>query len=78
MTEHDRHAVPLGDNLSRSRDRQVGMRLPMAVDEKLDRLRDAAQDAGDGPIARSSSPRSSPCATSTGLRSGRSCGATGP
>lgn len=47
MTEHDRHAVPLGDNLSRSRDRQVGLRLPMAVDEKLDRLRDAAQGAGE-------------------------------
>lgn len=47
MREDDRHAVPLDDNLSRSRDRQVGMRLPIALDEKLDRLLTAAVDAGE-------------------------------
>ncbi len=47
MTERDRHAVPLEDNLSRSQDRQVGMRFPIALDEKLDRLLAAADAAGE-------------------------------
>lgn len=32
------HAVDLRENLSRSRDKQVGLRWPVAVDEFLDRL----------------------------------------
>jgi hypothetical protein len=47
MTKPDRHAVSLGDNLSRSRDRQVGMRFPIALDEKLDRLLAACEEAGE-------------------------------
>lgn len=47
MTKDDRHAVELDGNLSRSRDRQVGVRFPIALDEKLDRLVAAAEQAGD-------------------------------
>lgn len=47
MTDDDGHAVPLDANLSRSRDRQVGLRWPAAVDAKLDRLVSRAVDAGE-------------------------------
>ena len=47
MTSDRRHSVPLGENLSRSRDRQVGMRLPIALDQKLDHLLAAAVGAGE-------------------------------
>lgn len=47
MTGPVGHAVSLDDRLSRSRDRQVGMRWPIALDDKLDGLLAAAEDAGE-------------------------------
>jgi hypothetical protein len=47
VTETDGHALPLDANLSRSRDRQIGVRLPIAVDEKLDWLLALAVEAGE-------------------------------
>jgi hypothetical protein len=43
----ERHAVALDANLSRSRDKQVGLRWPAAVDDKLDRLLESAFDVGE-------------------------------
>jgi hypothetical protein len=47
VTELPGHAVELDANLSRSRDKQAGLRWPIALDAKLDRLLDAATDAGE-------------------------------
>lgn len=47
MTENEGHAVPLDANLSRSPDKQYGVRWPVAVDAKLDRLVSAAEEAGE-------------------------------
>lgn len=47
MTARDGHAVQLGANLSRSPDKQVGLRLPAALDDKLDRLCETAIEAGE-------------------------------
>lgn len=47
MTDQEGHAVSLDTNLSRSRDRQVGLRWPTAVDARLDLLLAAAIDAGE-------------------------------
>ena len=47
MTVSEGHAVHLDDNLSRSPDRQVGVRWPVSVDDRLDRLVRSAENAGE-------------------------------
>lgn len=47
MTARDGHAVDLDTELARSRDKQVGLRWPVAVDERLDRLVTLAEQAGE-------------------------------
>jgi hypothetical protein len=41
------HADEARTNLSRSHDKQVGLRIPLAVDARLDRLVDAASIVGE-------------------------------
>jgi hypothetical protein len=43
----DGHAVDLRDKLARSRDKQVGLRWPIALDEFVDRLIVLAEEAGE-------------------------------
>ena len=47
MADASRHAVELAANLSRSRDKQAGVRWPTAVDARLDRIVEAAVEAGE-------------------------------
>lgn len=47
MAGRDGRAVELDGNLSRSTDRQVGLRWPVPVDDRLDRLVDRAIEAGE-------------------------------
>lgn len=42
----DRHSVSGDDRLRDSKDRQVGIRWPMALDQRLDDLMDRANDSG--------------------------------
>ncbi|SEB99924.1 hypothetical protein SAMN04489844_1478 [Nocardioides exalbidus] len=42
----DRHSVPGGDRLRDSKDKQVGIRWPVALDQRLDDLVQRANDAG--------------------------------
>ena len=46
MTERNRHTASPAEKLCGSRDKQPGIRWPIAVDNRLDRLVDAANDAG--------------------------------
>lgn len=41
------HTVPLDANVSRSSDRQIGLRLPVVVDEHVEHLIRLAEDAGE-------------------------------
>lgn len=52
MTSDGGHAVSSTENLSRSRDKQAGVRWPTAVDERLDQLVDAAIDAGERTVRK--------------------------
>lgn len=47
MTGGEGHAVELDSNLSRSRDKQAGLRWPIAVDRQLDALVEVAIRAGE-------------------------------
>lgn len=46
MTQGRRHTVSPGEKLCESRDKQPGLRWPIAVDNMLDRLVEVANDAG--------------------------------
>lgn len=46
MTERNRHTASPAEKLCESRDKQPGFRWPIAVDNRLDRLVEAANDAG--------------------------------
>ena len=41
-----RHSVPGGDRLRDSKDKQVGLRWPVALDQRVDDLVERANDAG--------------------------------
>jgi hypothetical protein len=47
MTEDGGHSVDLDTNLARSRDKQAGLRWPIAVDDRLDQLVAAAEGVGE-------------------------------